>query len=176
MATGYYGRVAYHDYEGPSLNLDERERLAASMGEHKTLILRNHGLLTAGATVEEAFILMFRLQRACEIQIAAFYFLLLDRGAGVADHDLDVAVHLAEGGKRTRQNRITILLGDADPDPPVEGGGRKTGGRFVEQIHDASGVHQQFTAFAGQHDAARPALEERVADQLFQAFHLHADG
>lgn len=71
MATGYYGRVAYHDYEGPSLNLDERERLVASMGDQKNLILRNHGLLTAGATVEEAFILMFRLQRACEIQIAA---------------------------------------------------------------------------------------------------------
>ncbi|NKB56993.1 MAG: class II aldolase/adducin family protein [Alphaproteobacteria bacterium] len=71
MATGYHGRVAYHDYEGPSLNLDERERLVASLGEKQVLILRNHGLLTAGATVEEAFILMFRLQRACEIQIAA---------------------------------------------------------------------------------------------------------
>ena len=71
MATGYYGRVAYHDYEGPSLNLGERERLVASMGDNKTLILRNHGLLTAATTVEEAFILIFRLQRACEIQIAA---------------------------------------------------------------------------------------------------------
>ncbi len=71
MATGYHGRVAYHDYEGPSLNLAERERLVASLGEQKVLILRNHGLLTAGATVEEAFILMFRLQRACEIQVAA---------------------------------------------------------------------------------------------------------
>ncbi len=71
MATGYYGRVAYHDYEGPSLNLGERERLVASIGAHKTLILRNHGLLTAAGSVEEAFILMFRLQRACEIQVAA---------------------------------------------------------------------------------------------------------
>ena len=71
MATGYHNRVGYHDYEGPSLDLDERKRLALSLGTHKTLILRNHGLLTAGNTVEEAFILMFRLQRACEIQIAA---------------------------------------------------------------------------------------------------------
>ncbi len=71
MATGYHGRVAYHDYEGPSLNLAERERLVASLGERKVLILRNHGLLTGGATIEEAFILMFRLQRACEIQVAA---------------------------------------------------------------------------------------------------------
>jgi ribulose-5-phosphate 4-epimerase/fuculose-1-phosphate aldolase len=71
MATGYHGRVGYHDYEGPSLNLGERERLVASMDGQKVLILRNHGLLTAGETVEEAFILMFRLTRACEIQVAA---------------------------------------------------------------------------------------------------------
>ena len=71
MATGFYGRVAYHDYEGPSLDLGERERLVASLGERKVLILRNHGLLTAAPTVEEAFVLMFRLQRACEIQVAA---------------------------------------------------------------------------------------------------------
>lgn len=71
MATGFYGRVAYHDYEGPSLDLGERERLVASLGERKVLILRNHGLLTAAPSVEEAFVLMFRLQRACEIQVAA---------------------------------------------------------------------------------------------------------
>lgn len=70
-ATGFYGRVAYHDYEGPSLELDERERLVRSLGDKNVLILRTHGLLTCGATLEAAFILMFRLQRACEIQVAA---------------------------------------------------------------------------------------------------------
>ena len=70
-ATGFTGRIAYHDYEGPSLELDERARLVRSLGTKKVLILRNHGLLTCASTVEEAFILMFRLQRACEIQVAA---------------------------------------------------------------------------------------------------------
>ncbi len=70
-ATGFYQRVAYHDYEGPSLKLDERARLVASLGDKNVLILRTHGLLTCGHTTEEAFIRMFRLQRACEIQIAA---------------------------------------------------------------------------------------------------------
>ena len=70
-ATGFHGRIAYHDYEGPSLNLDERKRLVADLGDKKVMILRTHGLLTCGNTLEEAFILMFRLQRACEIQIAA---------------------------------------------------------------------------------------------------------
>ncbi len=71
MASGFYGRVAYHDYEGPTMRPDEQERLVASLGANKVLILRNHGLLTTGATLEEAFINMFRLQRACEIQVAA---------------------------------------------------------------------------------------------------------
>jgi ribulose-5-phosphate 4-epimerase/fuculose-1-phosphate aldolase len=70
-ATGFHGRIAYHDYEGPSLRTDERARLVADLGEKKVMILRNHGLLTCGATLEEAFILMYRLQRACEIQLAA---------------------------------------------------------------------------------------------------------
>ena len=78
-ATGFHDRVAYHEYEGPSLKLDERARLAASLGRKKAMILRNHGLLTLGGSIEEAFILMFRLQRACEIQVAA-------QGAGVALH------------------------------------------------------------------------------------------
>jgi len=67
----FYGRVAYHDFEGPSMNLGERERLVASLGTQPALILRNHGLLTVGRTVAEAFIRMWRLERACQVQIAA---------------------------------------------------------------------------------------------------------
>ena len=70
-ATGFYNRIAYHDYEGPSLNPEERQRLVTDLGQKKVMILRTHGLLTCGETLEEAFILMFRLQRACEVQIAA---------------------------------------------------------------------------------------------------------
>ena len=71
MASLFWNRVAYHDWEGPTMRMDEQERLVASLGARKVMILRNHGLLTGGASVEEAFLLLFRLQRACEIQVAA---------------------------------------------------------------------------------------------------------
>jgi ribulose-5-phosphate 4-epimerase/fuculose-1-phosphate aldolase len=70
-ALGYYDRVAYHDFEGPSLNLDERQRLAANLGDKNVLILRTHGLLTCGETVAQAFVRMYRLERACQVQLAA---------------------------------------------------------------------------------------------------------
>ena len=70
-STAFYDDVAYHDYEGPSLYLDERERLQKSLGEKKTLILRNHGLLTVGKTVAEAFIRLYRLESACRVQLDA---------------------------------------------------------------------------------------------------------
>lgn len=63
--------LAYHDYEGVALRDDERPRLVADLGDRSYLILRNHGLLTVGATIADTFLLMFTLQRACEIQIAA---------------------------------------------------------------------------------------------------------
>jgi ribulose-5-phosphate 4-epimerase/fuculose-1-phosphate aldolase len=70
-ALGYYERVAYHDFEGPSLDLDERQRLAANLAGRNVLILRNHGLLTCGETVAQAFVRMYRLERACQVQLAA---------------------------------------------------------------------------------------------------------
>ncbi|WP_256943359.1 class II aldolase/adducin family protein [Achromobacter xylosoxidans] len=69
-ALQFYNRVAYHEYEGIALDLEERERLVADLGQHKAMILRNHGLLTIGATVAEAFILMLNLDRACRVQLA----------------------------------------------------------------------------------------------------------
>jgi ribulose-5-phosphate 4-epimerase/fuculose-1-phosphate aldolase len=70
-AVGYYDRVAYHDFEGPSLDLAERERLSANLGQKNVLILKTHGLLTCGETVAQAFVRMFRLERACQVQLAA---------------------------------------------------------------------------------------------------------
>jgi ribulose-5-phosphate 4-epimerase/fuculose-1-phosphate aldolase len=67
----FTGRVAYHDFEGLSLRDGEKPRLIASLGDRKALILRNHGLLTTGRTVAEAFYHMWRLQRACESQVAS---------------------------------------------------------------------------------------------------------
>jgi len=70
-ALQFYDRVAYHDFEGIALDHDERERLVADLGPSKrALILRNHGLVTLGRTVAEAFILMHNLERACKVQLA----------------------------------------------------------------------------------------------------------
>ena len=65
-----YDAVAYHDFEGPSVFDDEKPRLVADLGDKRAMILRNHGLLVAGRTIPEAFELIFRLERACQIQMA----------------------------------------------------------------------------------------------------------
>lgn len=70
-AAQYWNKVAYHDFEGISTDLDEQERLVASFGDKHALILRNHGLLVVGPSVPEAYIRMWTLQRACEVQVAA---------------------------------------------------------------------------------------------------------
>ncbi|WP_219821553.1 class II aldolase/adducin family protein [Sneathiella aquimaris] len=68
----FYNRLAYHGYEGIALNLDERERLVRDLGEDNiAMILRNHGLLTVGTTVAEAFRRIFYLEKACQAQIQA---------------------------------------------------------------------------------------------------------
>ena len=71
-AMSFYERVAYHDYEGLAINTDERERLAASLGDSMVMILRNHGLLTCGKTVAEAFMNMYYLERACKVQMQVY--------------------------------------------------------------------------------------------------------
>jgi len=65
-----YDDTAYHAYEGLATDESERERLAEHLGQKKCLILRNHGLLTVGETVGEAFMLMRYLDRACRTQMA----------------------------------------------------------------------------------------------------------
>lgn len=70
-ALQFYNRIAYHDFEGIALDHAERERLVADLGPTlRTLVLRNHGLVTLGRTVAEAFILMHNLERACQVQLA----------------------------------------------------------------------------------------------------------
>jgi ribulose-5-phosphate 4-epimerase/fuculose-1-phosphate aldolase len=63
--------VAYHDYEGVAVDLDERERIVADLGTKGAMLLRNHGTLAVGETVGEAFVKMYFLERACEAQILA---------------------------------------------------------------------------------------------------------
>ena len=63
--------VAYHDYEGVAVDLDERERLVANLGDKGAMLLRNHGTLAVGETVGEAFLRIYFLERACHAQILA---------------------------------------------------------------------------------------------------------
>ena len=70
-ALQFHRRVAYHTFEGIALDHAERERLVVDLGpDLRALILRNHGLLTLGRSVSEAFILMHNLERACRVQVA----------------------------------------------------------------------------------------------------------
>lgn len=66
-----YATLAYHDYEGVALNDDEKPRLVADLGTSNAMILRNHGLLTTGATIADAFLMMYMLETSCQIQVMA---------------------------------------------------------------------------------------------------------
>lgn len=66
-----YNRIAYHDFEGITVNPDEAGRLLASLGDKSLLVLRNHGLLATGKTLPQAFVTLWTAQRACEIQLAS---------------------------------------------------------------------------------------------------------
>jgi ribulose-5-phosphate 4-epimerase/fuculose-1-phosphate aldolase len=71
QATIALASLGYHDYEGIALKDEEKPRLVRDLGGSASLILRNHGLLTVGRTIADAFVNMFNLQRACEIQVLA---------------------------------------------------------------------------------------------------------
>ncbi|HET7198613.1 MAG TPA: class II aldolase/adducin family protein [Burkholderiales bacterium] len=66
-----FAKVARHEYEGVVLEMDERKRLVANLGDADVMLLRNHGLLAVGASVAEAFNNMYRLERACRSQLLA---------------------------------------------------------------------------------------------------------
>ncbi|WP_149538163.1 class II aldolase/adducin family protein [Siccirubricoccus phaeus] len=95
QALVIFDDVAYHDYEGAALNLGERERILEDLGEKRILILRNHGLLTVGRTVGEAFVTMYRIERACRYQLAF-------QAAGVPAYPLteEVRLRTVEQGRK----------------------------------------------------------------------------
>jgi len=66
-----YATLGYHDYEGVALNDDEKPRLVADLGNNNALMLRNHGLLTTGTTIADAFLMMYVFETACQIQVMA---------------------------------------------------------------------------------------------------------
>jgi ribulose-5-phosphate 4-epimerase/fuculose-1-phosphate aldolase len=90
-ALKFYNRLAYHGYEGIALDLNERERLVADLGQHKAMILRNHGLLVGGTCIPEAFMMIYMLERACAAQIDA-----LSGGRELVLPPEEVRAHTAE--------------------------------------------------------------------------------
>jgi ribulose-5-phosphate 4-epimerase/fuculose-1-phosphate aldolase len=71
QSTFVLGSLAYHDYEGVAFRPEEKPRLQADLGEANFLMLRNHGLLTVGKTIADAFLSMYTFESTCQIQIAA---------------------------------------------------------------------------------------------------------
>ncbi len=96
-----YASLGYHDYEGIALNEEEKPRLVADLGAGNALILRNHGLLTLGATIADAYIMMYALETACQIQVMA-------QSAGV--EPLQVPAPIVEGF-RAQVEQVTKGLG-----------------------------------------------------------------
>jgi len=93
--------LAYHDYEGVALNAEEKPRLVADLGSGTFMILRNHGLLTVGASIADAFLAMYILEVACQTQIMA-------QSAGVELNAIDDKI-LA--GIAAQQEEVTKGLG-----------------------------------------------------------------
>lgn len=105
----YTGRVAYHDFEGITLEREESVRLAADLGDRNIMILRNHGLLVCGASIADAFADHYLLQRACEVQVAA-----QATGAALIRPSDDIAMHAADQFDRSaRQGDQNRMLFDA---------------------------------------------------------------
>jgi len=101
----YTGRLAYHDFEGITLEREQSQRLAADLGRSNVMILRNHGLLVCGASIADAFADHYLLQRACEVQFAA-----QATGAALIQPSNDIATHAAEqfdlSARKGDQNRM----------------------------------------------------------------------
>ena len=100
------GWVAYHDFEGTATELDERARIVDDLGNKRVLILRNHGLLTVGKSMGEAFVWAYRVETACRHQIDA-----LSGGAA-----------LRELSPETRKRTIETGIGMYGPGGNIEVG------------------------------------------------------
>jgi ribulose-5-phosphate 4-epimerase/fuculose-1-phosphate aldolase len=70
-AMRFVGHLGYHDYEGPAVDLAERERLVRDLGQHNAMILRSHGLLTCGPSIPQAFNTLYQLEMSCRTQVDA---------------------------------------------------------------------------------------------------------
>jgi ribulose-5-phosphate 4-epimerase/fuculose-1-phosphate aldolase len=68
-AMRFYGAIGFHDYEVPTADVSERERIAQDLGPHNAMIMRNHGLIACGRSVRDTWNLMYWLETACKVQV-----------------------------------------------------------------------------------------------------------
>ncbi len=117
-STAFHGNIGYHDYEGSSLYLDERPRLIEDQGNCDAMILRNHGLIVTGRSVPETFLRLYRLERACQVQIdaaaAGTLNLLGDNVAHKSAAELDEFAELEEDHGRLEFNALMRKLDKTD--------------------------------------------------------------
>lgn len=98
-ASRFHGHLSYHSFEGPAIEQSEQARLVADLGPHNAMILRNHGLLVCGASVPQAFNLMYQLELACRAQVDAMA--AGPDGVSVPDESvLQRSAHLYQPGTR----------------------------------------------------------------------------
>ncbi len=102
-ALHLFGDVAYHDYEGIAMREDEKVTIARDLGDKKVMLLRNHGSLTAGATIPEAFMLMYMLEKAAEIQVKT-----LGQGLPICTIPTEVCVRAHEQALSKRENHLNL--------------------------------------------------------------------
>jgi len=107
-ALKFYGRVAYHGYEGIARDLEERDRLVRDLGQHKAMILRNHGLLVGGTSIAEAFHMIYMLERACAAQVAA-----LSGGREIILAPDEVAQHTSDQFRAQENDEHYAMVWDA---------------------------------------------------------------
>ncbi len=102
QSTIVLGSLGYHDYEGIAVADDEKPRLVRDLGENNFLMLRNHGLLTVGNSIAQAFLSMFTFERACQIQVLA-------QGQGAELVSIDSRVL---SGVKSNVKKVTAGMGD----------------------------------------------------------------
>ena len=98
--------VSYHDFEGVALDLDERPRLQSDLGDKNIMLLRNHGTLALGGTVAEAFMRIYFIERACEMQVAT----LSSSGGAFYETKQSVQDKVAEQGRDEETARQSANL------------------------------------------------------------------
>jgi ribulose-5-phosphate 4-epimerase/fuculose-1-phosphate aldolase len=98
--------LAYHDYEGVALDLDERPRLQRDLSRNNIMLLRNHGTLTVGRSVAEAFLRMYLLERACTMQVRTLTLGATPRATAPAVIEKNAALAQSPDGMSTIADKL----------------------------------------------------------------------